>query len=456
MITGYELTIEQTQRPQMTQELIQAIKILQFNNQELNEYIENELLENPFLEAQKEANERAVDIDELRERLLEINQNAKDSEYLDNWVSEKEEFSFERYVSYKYTLVDHLLPQLAFSGLSDEELKVGRYIIECIDDNGYLTSSIEEISNALGVDCEFTEKVLKVVQGFYPVGVAARNLEECLKIQLEHKGESDKRVFDIALNRLEDIGNNRISQIAKDMGLDVLEVQRIADKIKTLEPKPGRIFNSDNNIKYVIPDVHIEKDGEDLFVRSDEEGVPRLSISPLYYDLKEKEEGEEELKSYINEKFNSALWLIKSIEQRKNTIYKVASEILKFQDAFFRKGTKYLKPLTLKQVGDAVGIHESTVSRAINGKYIECDKGVFELKYFFSGGLKAFEGEDLSSNSVKEMIKEIVDSENPKNPYSDLKIAELLNKEGVDISRRTIAKYREAMGIQSSSKRRRF
>ena len=166
MNTGYELTIEQTQRPQMTQELIQAIQILQFNNQELNEYIENELLENPFLEAQKEANEREVDIDELRERLLEINHNAKDSEYLDNWVSEKEEFSFERYVSYKYTLVDHLLPQLAFSGLSEEELKVGRYIIECIDDNGYLTSSIEEISNALGVDFEFTEKVLKVVQGF--------------------------------------------------------------------------------------------------------------------------------------------------------------------------------------------------------------------------------------------------------------------------------------------------
>ena len=457
MNTGYELTIEQTQKPQMTQELIQAIQILQFNNQELTEYIANELLENPVLEPLKDdTSEGTVDIDELRERLLEINSEAQHSNYSEGWDGDREEFSFERFVAFRYSLVEHLLPQLEFSGLNEKESQIGRYIVQCIDDNGYLTAKTEEIAESLGVEPETVESVISVIQTFDPVGVGARNLEECLAIQLKHKGETDKNVFEIVKSRLADIGDNKIALIAKDMGLGATEVQAIADKIKKLEPKPGRLFSSDATIKYVFPDVYIEKDGEKLLVRSNDFGIPQLSISPLYDEIKAAGEEDESVKKYLNEKLNSAMWLIKSIEQRKSTIYKVASAILEFQDGFFRRGTKYLKPLTLKQVGEAVGIHESTVSRAINGKYMQCEQGVFELKYFFSGGLKADKGEDISSNSIKAMIKEIIDAENPTHPYSDQRIAEMLANDGIDISRRTIAKYREAIGIQPSSGRRRY
>ena len=265
MNTGYELTIEQTQKPQMTQELIQAIQILQFNNQELTEYIANELLENPVLEPLKDdTSEETVDIDELRERLLEINSEAQHSNYSEGWDGDREEFSFERFVAFRYSLVEHLLSQLEFSGLNEKESQIGRYIVQCIDDNGYLTAKTEEIAESLGVEPETVESVISVIQTFDPVGVGARNLEECLAIQLKHKGETDKNVFEIVKSRLADIGDNKIALIAKDMGLGVTEVQAIADKIKKLEPKPGRLFSSDATIKYVFPDVYIEKDGEKL------------------------------------------------------------------------------------------------------------------------------------------------------------------------------------------------
>lgn len=456
MNTGYELTIEQTQKPQMTQELIQAIQILQFNNQELIEYIENELLENPILEAQKDkASEETVDIDELRERLLEINADTKEADYTGNWDRDREEFSFERYVAFRVSLVEHLLGQLELSKLSQEELEVGRFIIQSIDDNGYLTASIDDIGKLVGADNALVESVLKVVQSFEPPGVGARSLEECLAIQLRIKGETDKNVFEIVEKRLEDIGGNRISQIAKDMNLGVSEVQEIADKIKKLDPKPGRLFDSDSTVKYVVPDIFIDKDGDKYSVRSNDLSL-HLSISPMYYELKASEDDSDDLKKYLTERYNSAIWLIKSIEQRSNTIFKIATAILDYQENFFRLGTKYLRPLTLKQVGERVGVHESTVSRSINGKYLQCEFGVYELKYFFSGGLKADDGEDVSSSSIKEMIKEIIEAENPQKPFSDLKIAEILGEKGIDISRRTIAKYREAIGIQSSSRRRRY
>ena len=450
------MTTEQAQKPKMTQELIQAIQILQFNNQELAEYIENELLENPILEKDK-TSEETVDIDELREKLLEANAyDNQSSSYTESWDTDREEFSFERYVAFKHSLIEHLLSQLQFAGFSEDEFSIGRYIIQCIDDNGYLTSSIDEISEALGVDSNSVESVLATIQAFDPIGVGARSLEECLSLQLKQSGEADKSVFAIVNNRLEDLAKNRFAQIAKDMSITTAEVQHIADRIKKLDPKPGRLFDSDATIKYVIPDVFVDNDGENFLVRNNDYGTPQLVISPIYNELKEKSDESEELRRYLTEKFNAAMWLIKSIEQRRSTITKVATAILEFQEGFFRSGTKYLKPLTLRQVGDAVGIHESTVSRSINGKYLQCGKGVFELKYFFSGGLKTDDGDDFSSNSVKEIIKEIIDAEDSKHPLSDSKIVEMLLKEGIDISRRTVAKYREAMGIQSSSGRKRY
>ena len=456
MNTGYELTIEQTQKPQMTQELIQAIQILQYNNQELIEYIENELLENPILEAQKDkASEETVDIDELRERLLEINSTSKESDYAGNWDYEREEFSFERYVAFRQSLVEYLLSQLEFSGLKDQKLEIGRFLIQSIDDNGYLTATVQDIATLVHAEEKQVEEVLAVIQGFDPHGVGARNLAECLLIQLRMAGEDQRDIVEIIENRLEDIGANRISAIAKDMNLSVNRVQEIADKIKTLNPKPGRLFDSDSTIKYVFPDVFIDRDGDKFSVRSNDLGF-KLVISPLYFELKENNGENEEVKKYITEKYNSAIWLMKSIDQRASTINKIANAILEFQSAFFKIGPKNLKPLTLKQVGEKVGVHESTVSRSINGKYLQCEQGVYELKYFFSAGLKADDGDDLSANSVKQIIKETIEGEDPKKPLSDLQISKILAGDGINVSRRTVTKYREAMGIQSSLGRKRY
>ena len=454
---GYELKIEQTQKPQMTQEIIQAIKILQFNNQELAEYVDNELLENPILEAIKDKTaEETVDFDELKEHLLEINSEGHSSEYAERWDNNHEEFSFERYVSFKLSLIEHLLSQLQFAKLSEEEFGIGRYLIQCIDDNGYITTPIAEIASALSASEESVETVLTTIQGFEPIGIGARTLEESLIIQLKHNGETDERVFEIVRKKLSEIGSNKLAYIAKDMSIPLGLVQEIADKIKKLDPKPGRIFDSDSTVKYVVPDVFVDNDGEGLVVRTNDIGTPQLVISPLYYELKDRDEDSEELRKYLAEKFNSAMWLIRSIDQRKNTIRRVASAIVDYQMDFFRKGNKYLKPLTLKQIGDTVGIHESTVSRAINGKYLQCERGVYEFKYFFSSGLRAEDGQDFSSNSVKEMIREIISREDQSHPLSDLRIADSLAKSGIDISRRTVAKYREAMGIQPSSRRKRY
>ena len=456
MNTGYELTIEQTQKPQMTQELIQAIQILQYNNQELIEYIENELLENPILEAQKDkASEETVDIDELRERLLEINSTSKESDYAGNWDHEREEFSFERYVAFRQSLVEYLLSQLEFSGLKDQKLEIGRFLIQSIDDNGYLTATVQDIATLVHAEEKQVEEVLAVIQGFDPHGVGARNLAECLLIQLRMAGEDQRDIVEIIENRLEDIGANRISAIAKDMNLSVNRVQDIADKIKTLNPKPGRLFDSDSTIKYVFPDVFIDRDGDKFSVRSNDLGF-KLVISPLYFELKGNNGESEEVKKYITEKYNSAIWLMKSIDQRASTINKIANAILEFQSAFFKIGPKNLKPLTLKQVGEKVGVHESTVSRSINGKYLQCEQGVYELKYFFSAGLKADDGDDLSANSVKQIIKETIEGEDPKKPLSDLQISKILAGDGINVSRRTVTKYREAMGIQSSLGRKRY
>lgn len=456
MNTGYELTIEQTQKTRMTQELIQAIQILQYNNQELIEYIENELLENPILEIQKDkTSEEMVDIDELRERLLEIYSETKDSEYPGSWDQDREEFSFERYVAFRQSLIEYLLSQLEFSGLTERDLEIGKFLIQSIDDNGYLTATVQDIATLVNAKEKQVEDVLFIIQGFEPHGVAARSLKECLLIQLRLSGENQSDIVEVIENRLEDIASNRLSAIAKDMNLSVNRIQEISDKIKKLNPKPGRLFDSDTTIKYVVPDIFIDKDGEKLSVRLNDLGF-NLLISPLYYDLKEKNGENKEVKKYINEKYNSAIWLMKSIEQRKSTINKIANAILEFQNDFFKNGPKNLKPLTLKQVGEKVGVHESTVSRSINGKYLQCEQGVYELKYFFSAGLKALAGEDLSSNSVKEIIKETIEKEDPRKPYSDLQISKLLAKEGIDISRRTVTKYREAMGIQSSLGRKRY
>lgn len=456
MKIGYELTIEQTQKLSMTPELIQAIQILQYNNQELNEYIDKELLENPILESEyHKESDTEIDIDSLRDQLIQADENV---EAYKQWESHStsDEYSYENFVAFNYTLTEFLIEQLHFSSLKGQDAEIGRYIIENIDDNGYLSMSLEEICSVLDVDLDSCERVLDLIHTFEPSGVGARDLNECLIIQLASLGELTDEIEFIISNRLKDLADNKYALISKEVGISLTEVQEIADLIKTLEPKPGRGFDSDNSIKYILPDIYVEETNGEYIVSANDGSTPSLHISSYYNSLTEEAKSDKELSNYLNNRFNSAMWLMKSIEQRKKTIYNVASAIVQFQNDFFAKGERFLKPLTLKQVAETVGVHESTVSRAINGKYMQCPRGVFELKYFFTGGILNEDGSGVSSNSIKSMIKEFVDAEDDKKPLSDSKISEMLHEKGIDISRRTVAKYRDDIGILPSSKRRRF
>ncbi len=454
MKLGYSLTIEQKQTLAMTPELIQAIQILQFNNQELSEFVQNELLENPVLESEKPSGLEDVDI---RDKIVESNYEEntyKQWEYAPN--DDDGDYSYEQYVAIKTTLTDYLLEQLQFSKLKGDKLRAGTYIVEAIDENGYLTVSVDEIATALSMSPKIVEKALDVVQTFEPAGVGARDLKECLIIQLASKGLLTDEIEFVINNMLEDLAANKIAVIAKKIGIKNAEAQEISDLIKSLEPKPGAQYDSEKNIKYIIPDIYVEKIDGEYVVTNNDSSVPHLMISSYYNKLSSEAKEDDELNKYLNNRFNSAMWLIKSIEQRKQTIYNVASAIVQYQQDFFDKGERFLKTLTLKQIAEEVDVHESTVSRSINGKYLQCSRGVFELKYFFTSGVQSSGGDSVSSNSIKSIIKEIIDGENQKKPYSDQDIAQQLKEKGIEISRRTVAKYREDMNILSSSKRRRF
>ncbi len=453
MKLGYELTIEQTQKLSMTPELIQAIQILQFNNQELVDYVQNELMENPVLEAEKSYDAQDVDI---RAKIREADYEEQSFRQWEYSPDDDDDYTYEQYAWEEDTLTDYLLSQLQFSSLKDIKAKIGRYIIEAIDDNGYLTVSVEEIAEALHVETDIVEETLNFIQTFEPSGVAARNLRECLIIQLAAKGLLTDEIEYIIENMLQDLADNRIAFIAKTLGMKNQEVQQIADLIRTLEPKPGRLFSSGETIRYVVPDIFVEKVNGEYVVTNNDTSVPKLMVSSYYNKLTAEADKDEELDKYLNDRFNAAVWLIRSIEQRKQTIFNVASAVVKYQQEFFDKGEKFLKTLTLKQIADEIGVHESTVSRSINGKYMQSPRGVFEMKYFFSSGVSGGDGEGVSSNSVKSIIKEIIAEEDPRKPYSDQDMVEILKEKGIDISRRTVAKYREGMNILSSSKRRRF
>ncbi len=451
MRLSYGLTIEQTQKLTMTPELIQAIRILQFNTQELDKFVQEEILENPVLEFDKK---RVESLASLQENLSDdyVDPGFKQWQY----SKDKEEYSFEQFTSKEETLEDILLLQLTFSKLKDLDLKVGRFLVEAIDENGYLTVSCEQVAKAFGIDEERVSRVLDVIQTFEPIGVGARNLKECLIIQLASKGLLEEAVEYIIMNHLEDLGENKLNKVSKTTGIPVNQVQMVCDLIRTLEPKPGRSFSSGESVKYIIPDVLVEKVNDEYVVVSNETSVPHLKVSSYYSSLASQYKNDEELAKYLNDRLSSAYWLIKSIEQRKRTIYNVASAVVEHQRDFFEKGSKYLKTLTLKQVAEAIGMHESTVSRSVNGKYMQTPRGVFEIKYFFSSGITGQDGEGVSSNSIKTMIKEIIDREDHTKPYSDQDIVGILSEKGIEISRRTVAKYREGMNILSSSKRRRY
>ena len=475
MKLGYDLTIEQTQKLVMTPELIQAIKILQFNIQELDVYVQDQLLTNPVLESEPDhdAPARDADADDIPEEVMEPKreepdweeyirgsyEEGRDGQWDRQWIERQDDAEgdfFERYVDNDLTLPEHLLFQFQFAAVSEEKQRIGEYIIEALDENGYLTSSVEEIGKSLQVPVEEVGEVLKIVQGLDPVGVGARDLRECLLIQLRSLGLLTKEFRAVVTDHLEDLASNRLIQIAKSLGISVEEVQRMGDVIRTLEPKPGRQFSAGEETKYIIPDIIVERTEDGYSITVNDSSTPHLRVSSYYRNLLHQAGSDDQLSSYLSERVNSALWLIRSINQRKQTIYNVAEAIVRHQRAFFDNGSKYLKTLTLREIGDDLGIHESTVSRSINGKYLQCSHGVFELRHFFSAGVKAGSGEGVSSNSVKEFIKEIVDGEDPKKPFSDQAMVAKLAEKGFEISRRTVAKYRDELNIPSSSRRKRF
>ncbi len=458
MKLGYDLALEQVQKLVMTPELRQAIQLLQFTSQELNEYLEKQIEENP---------------------LLELENSIKDYENIDDYVDEREEidwkeyigknddvsyrpqvdknvkeYSFDNFIGYSPSLREDLFFQLNVLEISQEDRKIGEILIENIDENGYLMTSVEQVAKDFKANPKKVENVLSIIQGFEPTGVGARNLKECLLIQIREDNNRDPKVEKIINHYLEDIAYNRLSKIAKELDMDIEEVQEVCDYIKTLEPKPGRCFNSGEQVKYITPDATIEYiDGEYIIILNDVTG-PRLNINNFYRELLRKGK-DAKATEYLTKKLNSAMWIIKSIEQRRMTIYKVIESILKFQRDFFEVGEKGLKPLTLSEVAEDIEMHESTVSRATNGKYVQTPRGLYELKFFFSGGLATNCGE-ISSISIKSMIKDLIEKENPKKPYSDQKISDILKAKGINISRRTVAKYRDELEIPSSTVRRRY
>lgn len=455
---SYNLTLEQSQKLIMTPELRQAIEMLQFNSMELKDYITRELEENPMLESKDTESDSLENPDEYKKDEIdwkEYLEKQNDNTYSPQIDKNPEDYNYEAFVTDTPTLNDHLMFQLGISKLSHKEYEIGENIIQYIDDNGYLQVPLEEISNNKKVDMLQLEKILNVIQRFEPLGVGARNLKECLLIQIREEKDIDSNVANIIENYLEDLGHNRIQKISKELDISLNKVQEICDYIKGLEPKPGRSFSgNEDEVRYITPDAEIRLvEGKFQVILNDIAG-PRLNINNYYKKLMNRDSDDKTLE-FLNDRFNRAMWVIRSIEQRRATIQKVIESILKFQMDFFLEGEKSLKPLTLKDVAEDIQMHESTVSRTTNGKYVQTPRGLFELKYFFSSGLLGKDG-DMSSTSIKSILKDIIDNEDSKKPYSDQKLSDLLKIKEINISRRTVAKYRDELNIPSSSMRKRF
>ncbi len=469
MRMGYDLVIEQQQKLIMTPELKLALKILQLPAMELEELIQYELEANPVLDLVDENKDEKSEVEHKKDKKEQEKEKEKEidwKEYLqfqgksyslegfDN--DETSDFSYENFITYSYTLKEHLISQLRVSPIDENLRDIGEYIIESLDENGYLTITQEDISDILAVDLKSVKEALSIIQTFEPYGVGAADLKECLLIQLKNKDILNEKIESIVQNHLDDIASNRLNNISKKLSISIEEVQKYSDIIKSLEPKPGRAFEGSSSTKYVTPDVYIEKVGKEYVVIVNDYYGSKLMINQYYKNILRSEDKSSQASTFINNKLSSAMWLIKSLEHRKNTLYNVVKAILEYQMDFFEKGPMYLKTMTLKKIAEMVNVHESTVSRAINGKYVQTTRGIFEIKYFFKSGIDNQDGDAISSESIKKMIKSYVSAEDANKPLSDQHIADRLMKEGYMISRRTVAKYRDELGILSSSKRKRY
>lgn len=514
MAVDLKLSMKLGQQMVMTPQLQAAIKLLQMNRLELTDTIRAELMENPLLEETNEVSE----LDQKKAELEREQASSEKVEEVSPETSKDPDFDWDAYLeqSFSYTgksfglgrdpneedgpgfeamatkadsLNDHLMRQVHLSDFDDEEKDIANIVIQALDDWGYLKEPIEELARQHEVDPKTADLVLRMIQEFDPPGVGARDLRECLLLQLKSKKfrfQSHRELLQqLVEDHLQNLEKKNFKVIAKDMDLELDELAELLEMLHQLEPRPGRPFVEIEN-PYITPDIYIHKMNDDYVITMNEDGLPKLKVSNLYRSILQEmpeakkllhsaatksqesvekeleeliggekpEEGKEDPKTYIQNKLRGALWLIRSIHQRQRTIFKVTESIIKNQRQFLEHGISHLRPMVLKDIASDIGMHESTISRVTSNKYVHTPQGIFELKFFFSSAIQKLNGEDIAAESVKDKIRQIVKNEDETKPISDQGIVEALRKQGIDIARRTVAKYREVLGILPSSQRK--
>ncbi|MBF0293955.1 MAG: RNA polymerase factor sigma-54 [Magnetococcales bacterium] len=478
-----ELKLRMGMQLVMTPQLQMAIRLLQMSSLDLAEYLQEELDKNPLLERDESSPDgmdgedpnatpdkiaKSEDLLDAASPMMETNISDElpvDADWSDVYSGDSfgaaqfetpggsEAPPLENTLTRGDSLFDHLAWQLGVSALHDRERVLGMAIIDAVDENGYLSVDLAVLAEMTGATLDEMEDALLLVQSFDPAGVAARNLAECLLLQLKVRKLAHPP-YTLLLDRLEDLARRDYRKLKRILKLDDEELADAVDVIQSLQPKPGLLFGSEQ-ANYVIPDVFVRKQDGEWIVEINPETVPRLRINRTYEKAINDRMSEQD-KRFMTENARSAQWLIKSLEQRSSTIYRVAESIVRFQKDFLEHGQEYLRPLILKDVADDIGVHESTASRVTSNKYMHTNRGIFELKFFFSSSLASDSGENHSSEAVKYKIRKLVENESARRPLSDEKLAKLLQEQGIAVARRTVAKYRDALNIPSSSRRKRL
>lgn len=442
------LELTQSQKLIMTTQLKQSLSILNMSKLELEEEIKKESEDNPLLEVEKN--------NEINwEEYIKDIGNSRPIDKSELYYNSDNDLNLDNIIKNTPNLYENLHLQVSLYKINKKDKEICDYIIDSLDDDGYLRIDEKEIINEFNINKDIFENCLEIIQQLEPIGVGARNLSECLIIQIRNLGIDNKLLETIVYKDLDLIGKNKYKEITKKYNISMQKCINIIHIIKTLDPKPGRVCSAENSV-YVQPDVIVEKIEDEFVVYINESDNLKIRISNFYEEILKNSKYDESAKNFIKEKLNSATGLIKSIESRKSTILKIAQEIVKNQKDFFEKGEKYIKPMKMKDIAQNLDFHESTISRGVNEKYMMTPFGLYKFKYFFSNALETNDDNLTSSVSIKKIIQETIKSENKKKPLSDDQISKILNNRGINVARRTVAKYREELGILSSSKRKQY